>query len=88
MCFKIDCTTAVYVFQFVDKDCCGEPDIQLTANCTTNKYVQLKWTSRPSRFGFCVRYYCNADDSVDYCLATEVHIYSSYVACFLLKQWL
>ena len=74
MCLKFSVQLATVL---VDKDCCGEPDILVTADCTTNKFVQLKWISRlTSRFNFCVRYHCNADDSVDYCSATEVHIYS------------
>ena len=72
MCLKF---SVQLVTLFVDKDCCGEPDILLTADCTINKFVWLKWITRlTSSFHFCVIYQCNADDSVDYCSAKEVRV--------------
>ena len=63
----------LYQLKFTDRQCCAQPDIQLTANIITDEYVQLKWSANLTEsFGFCVLYQCDADDSVDYCKETEV----------------
>ena len=68
-----------YICILIDKDCCKQPDIPLTVNCTTTDgSVKLQWEAIESWFGFCLYYECSTDVNVDYCNGIEVQYITNY----------